>query len=78
MSPVTWIVVGFITLASALVVVATFALVVQRVRRLAGTVRGIRDDVQPELARLRASAEVARTELERVSDAREDLRASRD
>ncbi len=73
MSPVTWIVVGFVTLLVVLAIAATVALVVQRIRRLTASVEGIAQSVQPELERLRENADVARTELERVADARAEL-----
>ena len=77
MSPVTWIVVGAIALASVLGVVATVVVVSTHLKHLAATLRTVREDVDPELARLRAATEVARTELERVSDAADELSASR-
>lgn len=73
MSPVTWIVVGFVTLLVVLAIAATVALVVQRIRHLTASVEGIAQSVQPELERLRENADVARTELERVADARAEL-----
>ncbi len=78
MSPVTWIVVGFVTLLVVLAIAATVALVVQRTRRLVASVEGIAESVQPELERLRENADVARTELERVADARAELGSGRD
>lgn len=78
MSPVTWIVLGFVTLITVLAVAATVALVAQHVRRLVTNLRSLQDEVAPELERLRTTAEVTRTELERVQDGREELRASRD
>lgn len=78
MSPVTWIVVGFVTLLVVLAIAATVALVVQRIRRLTASVEGIAQSVQPELERLRENADVARTELERVADARAELGTRRE
>ena len=78
MSPVTWIVLGFVTLITVLAVAATVALVAQHVRRLVTNLHALQADVTPELERLRTTAEVARTELERVRDGREELRASRE
>lgn len=78
MSPVTWIVVGFVALLVVLAIAATVALVVQRIRRLTASVEGIAESVQPELERLRESADVARVELERVADARAELDAQRE
>ncbi len=77
MSPVTWIVVGAIALASVLGVVATIVVVTTHLKHLAGTLRTVREEVDPELARLRAATEVARGELERVGDAADELSASR-
>lgn len=78
MSPVTWIVVGFVALLVVLAIAATVALVVQRIRGLMASVEGIAESVQPELERLRENADVARTELERVADARAELGSGRD
>lgn len=78
MSPVTWIVLGFVTLITVLAVTATVALVAQHVRRLVTNLRSLQDEVTPELERLRTTAEVARTELQRVQEGREELRASRE
>ena len=77
MSPVTWIVVAAIALASVLGVVATIVVVSTHLKHLAGTLRTVREDVEPELERLRAATEVARGELERVGDAADELSASR-
>lgn len=78
MSPVTWIVLGFVTLITVLAVAATVALVAQHVRRLVTNLRSLQDDVAPELERLRTTAQVTRTELERVQEGREELRTSRE
>lgn len=77
MSPVTWIVVGFVALASVLGVITTMVVVTTHLKQLAGTLRTVREDVEPELARLREATEVARAELERVGDATDELSASR-
>lgn len=74
MSPVTWIVLGFIALVCALGVIATIVVVMTHLRHLGGTLRTVREDVEPELARLRAATEITRTELERVGEAADDLR----
>jgi hypothetical protein len=73
-SPVTWIVIGFVTLLCVLGIAATIALVGQRVKRLGETVKDLQDTVGPELTRLQGHAEVARQELERVADSHADLR----
>lgn len=78
MSPVTWIVLGFVTLLTVLAVAATVALVAQHVRRLVVNLRSLQDQVTPEVERLRTTAEVARHELERVQEGRDELRASRE
>lgn len=78
MSPVTWIVVGFVALLVVLAIAATVALVVQHTRRLMTSVEGIAESVQPELERLRENADVARAELERVAEARAELGAHRE
>lgn len=78
MSPVTWIVVAFIALVSVLGVIATIVVVSTHLKHLASTLRTVREDVEPELARLREATEVARTELERVGDAADEYSASRD
>ena len=77
MSPVTWIVVGAIALASVLGVVATIVVVSTHLKHLAATLRTVREEVDPELARLRAATEIARVELERVGDAADEYSASR-
>lgn len=77
MSPVTWIVVGAIALVSVLGVIATIVVVTTHLKHLGGTLQTVRDEVEPELARLRAATEVTRGELERVGDARDELSASR-
>lgn len=77
MSPVTWIVVATIALASVLGVVATIVVVSTHLKHLAATLRTVREEVEPELARLREATEVARDELERVGDAADELSASR-
>lgn len=77
MSPVTWIVVAFIALASVLGVIATIVVLSTHLKHLGGTLRTVREEVEPELARLREATEVARTELERVSDAADEYSASR-
>jgi hypothetical protein len=73
MQTVTYVVVGFIGLVTVLAVVATAVVVMTHLRHLAATVRTVRTEVEPELARLQAAAEVARIELERVSEARDQL-----
>lgn len=78
MSPVTWIVLAFIAVVSVLGVIATIVVVSTHLKHLAGTLRTVREDLEPELARLREATEVARTELERVGDAADELSASRD
>lgn len=78
MSPVTWIVVAFIALVSVLGVVATIVVLSTHLKHLSTTLRAVREDLEPELARLRAATEVARTELERVGDAADEFSASRD
>lgn len=78
MSPVTWIVVAFIALVSVLGVVATIVVLSTHLKHLSTTLRTVREDLEPELARLRAATEVARTELERVGDAADEYSASRD
>lgn len=77
MSPVTWIVVAAIALASVLGVIATIVVLSSHLRHLAGTLHTVREEVEPELARLRAATEVARDELQRVGDATDELSASR-
>lgn len=77
MSPVTWIVVATIALASVLGVIATIVVVSTHLKHLGGTLRTVREEVEPELAHLREATEVARGELERVSDAADELSASR-
>ena len=77
MSPVTWIVVATIALASVLGVVATIVVVSTHLKHLAATLGTVREEVEPELARLREATEVARDELERVGDAADELSASR-
>ena len=77
MSPVTWIVVATIAVASVLGVVATIVVVSTHLKHLAGTLSTVREEVEPELERLRAATEVARDELERVGDAADELSASR-
>lgn len=77
MSPVTWIVVAAIALASVLGVIMTIGVVSTHLKHLAGTLRTVREEVEPELARLREATEVARGELERVGDAADELSASR-
>lgn len=76
-SPVTWIVVAFIALASVLGVIATIVVLATHLKHLGGTLRTVREEVEPELARLREATEVARAELERVSDAADEYSASR-
>lgn len=77
MSPVTWIVVAAIALASVIGVIATIVVVSTHLKHLGGTLRTVREEVEPELARLREATEVTRGELERVSDAADELSASR-
>ena len=77
MSPVTWIVVAFIALVSVLGVIATIVVLMTHLRRLGGTLRVVREEVEPELARLREATEVARTELERVRESADEYSASR-
>lgn len=77
MSPITWIVVGAIALVSVLGVIATIVVVTSHLRHLSGSLQTVREEVEPELARLRAATEITRGELERVSDARDELSASR-
>ncbi|MDX1511315.1 MAG: hypothetical protein R3249_08210, partial [Nitriliruptorales bacterium] len=47
-------------------------------RRLSGSVRSIRADLDPEIAAINDDLAVARGELERIQDAVDELRASRD
>lgn len=78
MSPVTWIVVAAVALVSVLGVIATIVVVSTHLRHLSTTLRAVREDVEPELVRLREATEVARTELERVGEAADEFSASRD
>jgi predicted PurR-regulated permease PerM len=68
MSGVTVIVVITLAVITLLVVVATVRVVAVHLRNLAAAVTTMRDEVQPELARLQRAADVARAELERVSE----------
>jgi hypothetical protein len=68
------IVVITVAVVTLLVLGGTVLMLLARLRELAGTVTELRDDLQPGLVDLRAATEVARTELERVSDAASDLR----
>lgn len=68
------IVVVTIAVLTLLVLGGTVLMLLARLRELAGTVTELRDDLQPSLASLKDAAEVARTELERVSDAASDLK----
>lgn len=77
MSPVTWIVVAAIALVSVLGVVATIVVVSTHLKHLGTTLRTVREEVEPELARLREATAVAQQELARVSDAADELSASR-
>jgi hypothetical protein len=76
-SPVTWIVIAFIGLACVLGVIATIVVVSTHLKHLGGTLRTVREEVEPELERLRVAAEVTRAELDRVGDAADELSASR-
>ena len=76
-SPVTWIVVATIAVASVLGVIATIVVVSTHLKHLAATLRTVREEVDPQLARLREATEVARGELERVGDAADEYSASR-
>ena len=69
------IVVITVAVVTLLVLGGTVLMLLARLRELAGTVTELRDDLQPGLADLRAATEVARIELERVSDAASDLRS---
>lgn len=68
------IVVITVAVLTLLILGATVLMLLARLRELAGTVTELRDDLQPGLESLRAASEVARDELERVSDAASDLR----
>lgn len=70
------IVVISVAVLTILVLGATVLMLLARLRELAGTVTELRDDLQPGLASLREATEVARLELERVSDAAGDLRGT--
>lgn len=69
------IVVITVAVVTLLVLGGTVLMLLARLRELAGTVTELRDDLQPGLVDLRAATEVARAELERVSDAASDLRS---
>lgn len=69
------IVVITVAVVTLLVLGGTVLMLLARLRELAGTVAELRDDLQPGLVRLREATEVARGELERVSDAAGDLRS---
>ena len=47
-------------------------------RRLSGSVRAMRNELDPEIATINDDLAVARSELERIQEAVEDLKASRD
>ncbi len=74
MSPAAIIVIAFIAIVSILAVVATIVVLVTHLKHLNGTMTDVRETVQPELARLREASDVARRELERVSDAASEIR----
>lgn len=77
MSPVTWIVIGAIALVCVLGVIATIVVLMTHLRHLAGTLTTVREEVEPELERLREATAVVQTELERVREDADDLSASR-
>jgi hypothetical protein len=68
------IVVITVAVLTLLILGGTVLMLLARLRELAGTVTELRDDLQPGLESLRAASEVARGELERVSEAASDLR----
>lgn len=78
MSGVAIGVVAFIAVATVLAVIATIAVVTTHLKHLAQTLKAVRTDVEPELERLQAAADVARAELGRVSDAAGELREQRE
>lgn len=57
-----------------LAVAATIVVLVTHLKHLTATLSEVRDELQPELERLGAASEVARQELERVSDAASEIR----
>lgn len=74
MSTATLVVLVVVAVVGVLALGITTLALVQHLKRLIVSLQELRDELNPSLSQLREDAEVTRRELERVSDAADELR----